>query len=99
MKMSTPSIACTDIERKPTHHCSPGAVMESKSAKVFAINKTGAKIRQPKDPDKFIVKKDIDNFPVLIDIAIPCGLMLNELITKPANIIKLKKFITQILGK
>jgi aldehyde:ferredoxin oxidoreductase len=56
MKMSAASVACTDMELRPTRHCGrggPGAVMGSKGVKVIVLDDAGMKARQPKDPEKF----------------------------------------------
>jgi aldehyde:ferredoxin oxidoreductase len=56
MKMAAASIACTDMEQRPTRHAGRGgvgAVMGSKGVKVIVIDDAGMKIREPKDPDKF----------------------------------------------
>ncbi|MFC1669005.1 aldehyde ferredoxin oxidoreductase C-terminal domain-containing protein [Spirochaetota bacterium] len=55
MKMGAASIACTDMELRPTRHAGrggPGAVMGSKGVKVIVI-KDEMKNRQPKDADAF----------------------------------------------
>jgi aldehyde:ferredoxin oxidoreductase len=56
MKMAAASIACTDMEQRPTRHAGRGgvgAVMGSKGVKVIVIDDAGMQMRQPKDPDKF----------------------------------------------
>jgi aldehyde:ferredoxin oxidoreductase len=56
MKMSAASIACTDMEMRPTRHAGRGgvgAVMGSKGIKVIVLDDNGLKMRQPKDPEKF----------------------------------------------
>jgi aldehyde:ferredoxin oxidoreductase len=56
MKMSAASIACTDMELRPTRHAGRGgvgAVMGSKGVKVIVLDDTGMKMREPKDPEKF----------------------------------------------
>jgi aldehyde:ferredoxin oxidoreductase len=56
MKMAAASIACTDMEQRPTRHAGRGgvgAVMGAKGVKVIVIDDAGMKMRQPKDPDKF----------------------------------------------
>lgn len=56
MKLAGASIACTDMELRPTRHAGRGgvgAVMGSKGVKVIVIDDTGMKMRKPKDPDKF----------------------------------------------
>jgi len=56
MKMSAASIACTDMEQRPTRHAGRGgvgAVMGSKGVKVIVLDDAGCEKRQPADPDKF----------------------------------------------
>jgi aldehyde:ferredoxin oxidoreductase len=56
MKMSAASVACTDMELRPTRHAArggPGAVMGSKGVKVIVLDDTGMKVRSPKNPEKF----------------------------------------------
>ncbi len=56
MKMSAASIACTDMELRPTRHAGRGglgAVMGSKGVKAIVLDDTGMKMRPPKDPEKF----------------------------------------------
>ena len=56
MKMSAASVACTDMELRPTRHAGRGgvgAVMGSKGVKVIVLDDTGMKMRPPKDPEKF----------------------------------------------
>ncbi len=56
MKLSAASIACTDMEQRPTRHAGRGgggAVMGSKGVKVIVLDDEGMKIRAPKDPEKF----------------------------------------------
>jgi aldehyde:ferredoxin oxidoreductase len=56
MKMSAASIACTDMELRPTRHAGRGgvgAVMGAKGVKVIVVDDAGMKMRSPKDPDKF----------------------------------------------
>jgi aldehyde:ferredoxin oxidoreductase len=56
MKMAAASIACTDMEQRPTRHAGRGgvgAVMGSKGVKVIVIDDAGMKTRQPQDPDAF----------------------------------------------
>ena len=56
MKMSAASIACTDMELRPTRHCGRGgvgAVMGSKGVKAIVIDDSGCKNRAPKDEEKF----------------------------------------------
>jgi aldehyde:ferredoxin oxidoreductase len=56
MKMAAASVACTDMEQRPTRHAGRGgvgAVMGSKGVKVIILNDAGMQMRQPKDPDAF----------------------------------------------
>jgi aldehyde:ferredoxin oxidoreductase len=56
LKLSAASIACTDMELRPTRHAGRGgvgAVMGSKGVKVIVLDDQGLRMRQPKDPDKF----------------------------------------------
>ena len=56
MKLAGASIACTDMELRPTRHAGRGgvgAVMGAKGVKVLVIDDDGMKMRQPKDPDAF----------------------------------------------
>ncbi len=56
MKLASSSIACTDMELRPTRHAGRGglgAVMGSKNVKVIVLDDTGMGMRQPKDPEKF----------------------------------------------
>jgi aldehyde:ferredoxin oxidoreductase len=56
MKMSAASIACTDMELRPTRHAGRGgvgAVMGSKGVKVIVLDDAGMKMREPKDPERF----------------------------------------------
>jgi len=56
MKMSAASVACTDMELRPTRHAGRGgvgAVMGAKGVKVIVMDDTGCKMRAPKDPEKF----------------------------------------------
>jgi aldehyde:ferredoxin oxidoreductase len=56
MKMSAASIACTDMELRPTRHAGRGgvgAVMGAKGVKVIVLDDTDMKMRSPKDPEKF----------------------------------------------
>jgi len=56
MKMSAASIACTDMELRPTRHAGRGgvgAVMGAKRVKAIILDDTGMKMRAPKDPEKF----------------------------------------------
>jgi aldehyde:ferredoxin oxidoreductase len=56
MKMCAATIACTDMELRPTRHAGRGgvgAVMGSKGVKVIVLDDTGMKMRPPKDAEKF----------------------------------------------
>jgi len=56
MKLAAASVAFTDMELRPTRHAGRGgvgAVMGSKGVKVIVLDETGAKTREPKDPEKF----------------------------------------------
>jgi len=56
MKMSAASVACTDMELRPTRHAGRGgvgAVMGAKGVKVIVLDDTGMKMRDAKDPEKF----------------------------------------------
>jgi len=56
MKLSAASIACTDMEMRPTRHAGRGgvgAVMGSKCVKIIVLDDSGMKMRSPKDPEKF----------------------------------------------
>ncbi|MBM3299950.1 MAG: aldehyde ferredoxin oxidoreductase, partial [Deltaproteobacteria bacterium] len=56
MKMCAASVACTDMEMRPTRHAGRGgvgAVMGSKGVKVIVLDDSGMKMRSPKDPEKF----------------------------------------------
>ena len=56
MKLAAASIACTDMEQRPTRHAGRGgvgAVMGSKGVKVIILDDSGMKMRAPKDPEKF----------------------------------------------
>ncbi|MCX5809235.1 MAG: aldehyde ferredoxin oxidoreductase, partial [Proteobacteria bacterium] len=56
MKLNAASIACTDMELRPTRHAGRGgvgAVMGSKGVKVIVLDDTGLHMRPPKDPEKF----------------------------------------------
>jgi len=55
MKMCAASIACTDMELRPTRHAARGgvgAVMGAKGVKVIVLDDTGMGIRKAKDPEK-----------------------------------------------
>lgn len=56
MKMAAASVACTDMELRPTRHAGRGgvgAVMGAKGVKVIVLDDTGMGMRKPKDPEKF----------------------------------------------
>jgi aldehyde:ferredoxin oxidoreductase len=56
MKMSAATVACTDMELRPTRHAGRGglgAVMGSKNIKVIVLDETGLTNRVPKDAEKF----------------------------------------------
>jgi aldehyde:ferredoxin oxidoreductase len=56
MKLSAATVACTDIELRPTRHAGRGgvgAVMGSKNIKVIVLDDTGTAPRKPKDVEKF----------------------------------------------
>jgi len=56
MKMASASIACTDMELRPTRHAARGgvgAVMGSKGVKAIVLDDAGMKTRSPKDPEAF----------------------------------------------
>jgi aldehyde:ferredoxin oxidoreductase len=56
MKMAAASVACTDMELRPTRHAGRGgvgAVMGAKGVKVIVIDDAGMKMRSPKDSEKF----------------------------------------------
>jgi len=56
MKLGAASIACTDMEFRPTRHAGRGgvgAVMGSKGVKVIILDDAGLENRQPADPEKF----------------------------------------------
>ena len=56
MKMCSASVACTDMELRPTRHAGRGgvgAVMGAKGVKVIVLDDTGMGMRPPKDPEKF----------------------------------------------
>jgi aldehyde:ferredoxin oxidoreductase len=56
MKLCAATIACTDIEVRPTRHCGrggTGAVMGSKGIKALVLDDAGCEMRAPKDPEKF----------------------------------------------
>jgi aldehyde:ferredoxin oxidoreductase len=56
MKLAAASIACTDMELRPTRHAGRGgvgAVMGSKGLKVIVLDDTGKSMLSPKDKEKF----------------------------------------------
>lgn len=56
MKLSSASVACTDMEMRPTRHAGRGgvgAVMGAKGVKVIVLDDTGMKMREPKNPEAF----------------------------------------------
>jgi aldehyde:ferredoxin oxidoreductase len=56
MKLAAASIACTDMELRPTRHAGRGgvgAVMGSKGVKAIVIDDAGTKMRSPKDSEAF----------------------------------------------
>jgi aldehyde:ferredoxin oxidoreductase len=56
MKLAAASIACTDMELRPTRHAGRGgvgAVMGAKGVKVIVLDDTGKTMRSPKDSEKF----------------------------------------------
>lgn len=56
MKLASASIACTDMELRPTRHAGRGgvgAVMGAKGVKVIVLDDAGKKMRTPKDPEKY----------------------------------------------
>ncbi|MFO7785495.1 MAG: aldehyde ferredoxin oxidoreductase C-terminal domain-containing protein [Desulfatiglandales bacterium] len=56
MKMSAASVACTDMEGRPSRHAGRGgvgAVMGSKGVKIIVLDDEGMQMRSPKDPDAF----------------------------------------------
>ncbi len=56
MMMNIASIACTDMELRPTRHAGRGgvgAVMGSKRVKAIVLDDSGMPMRTPKDPVKF----------------------------------------------
>lgn len=56
MKLCAASVACTDVEFRPTRHAGRGglgAVMGSKGIKAIILDDTGMKMRTPKDPEKY----------------------------------------------
>ncbi len=56
MKLVAATVACTDMEFRPTRHAGRGglgAVMGSKGIKVIILDDSGMKMRPPKDPEKY----------------------------------------------
>ena len=56
MKLGAASIACTDMELRPTRHAGRGglgAVMGSKGIKAIVLDDTGMKMRAPKDAARY----------------------------------------------
>jgi aldehyde:ferredoxin oxidoreductase len=56
MKLASASVACTDMELRPSRHAGRGgvgAVMGAKGVKVIVMDDTGTEMRPPKDPEKF----------------------------------------------
>ena len=56
MKLGSASIACTDMELRPTRHAGRGgvgAVMGSKGVKVIVLDDAGCEMRKPQDSDSF----------------------------------------------
>ncbi|MEW6188466.1 MAG: aldehyde ferredoxin oxidoreductase C-terminal domain-containing protein [Thermodesulfobacteriota bacterium] len=56
MKLGAASIACTDMELRPTRHAGRGgvgAVMGSKGVKVIILDDTGKTMRSPKEVERF----------------------------------------------
>ncbi len=56
MKLGAATVACTDMEFRPTRHAGRGglgAVMGSKGIKAIILDDTGMKMRTPKDPEKY----------------------------------------------
>jgi len=56
MRLSAASVACTDMELRPTRHAGRGgvgAVMGAKGIKVIVLDETGMRMRSPKNPKKF----------------------------------------------
>jgi aldehyde:ferredoxin oxidoreductase len=56
MKLATASIACTDMEQRPTRHAGRGgvgAVMGAKGVKVIVLDDKDMPMRPAKDPEKF----------------------------------------------
>jgi len=56
MKLAAASVACTDMEMRPTRHAGRGgvgAVMGAKGVKVIVLDDNGMDTRRAKDPEKF----------------------------------------------
>jgi aldehyde:ferredoxin oxidoreductase len=56
MKLAAASVACSDMEQRPTRHAGRGgvgAVMGSKGVKVIVVDDAGTAMRTPADPEKF----------------------------------------------
>ncbi len=56
MKLATATVACTDVELRPTRHAGRGgvgAVMGAKGVKVIVLDGSGTKTRPPKDSEAF----------------------------------------------
>ncbi|MCX7770777.1 MAG: aldehyde ferredoxin oxidoreductase [Proteobacteria bacterium] len=56
MRLSGASVACTDMELRPTRHCGRGgvgAVMGSKGVKAIIIDESETKALEPRDPEGF----------------------------------------------
>jgi len=56
MKLGAASIACTDIEFRPTRHAGRGgvgAVMGGKGVKIIILDDARTENRKPADPEKF----------------------------------------------
>lgn len=56
MKMSSASVACTDMEMRPTRHAGRGgvgAVMGAKGVKVIILDDSEMKMREPSNPEAF----------------------------------------------
>ncbi|MFP4649650.1 MAG: aldehyde ferredoxin oxidoreductase family protein [Desulfobacterales bacterium] len=56
MKLGAATVACTDMELRPSRHAGRGgvgAVMGSKGVKAIVLDDSGLSMRSPKDPEKF----------------------------------------------
>ncbi|MFP4446413.1 MAG: aldehyde ferredoxin oxidoreductase family protein [Desulfosudaceae bacterium] len=56
MKLGAATVACTDMEQRPSRHAGRGgvgAVMGSKGVKAIVLDDTGTSMRSPQDADKF----------------------------------------------